>query len=83
MLLRQKRKQLYLIQRNKHREAAKMSEYTKKHGPNERIDQNSSKRAKQHGDKQSIRCRVENTGNRDAQRTHEYGNKIKKKSRKK
>ena len=31
---------------------------TKKHGPNERTDQNSRKRAKQDGDKQSIRCRV-------------------------
>ena len=32
----------------------------KKHGPNERTDQNSRKRAKQNGDKQSIRCRVQN-----------------------
>ena len=34
----------------------------KKHGPEERTDQNSRKRAKQNGGKQSIRCRVQNTG---------------------
>ena len=32
----------------------------KKHGPNERTDQNSRKRTKQNGDKKSIRCRVQN-----------------------
>ena len=37
-----------------------------KHGPNERIEQNSRKRAKRNGDKQSIRCRVQNTGYKDA-----------------
>ena len=34
------------------------NEETKKHGPNERKDQNSRKRAKQNCSKQSIRCRV-------------------------
>ena len=38
------------------------NEKTKKHGPNERTDPNSRKRAKQNGDKQPIRCRVQNTG---------------------
>ena len=42
---------------------------TKKHGPNERTDQNSKKRAKQNGDKQSMSCRVHNTGYNDAQGT--------------
>ena len=37
------------------------------HGPNEKTDQNSRKRTKQNGDKQSIRCRVQNTGYKDAQ----------------
>ena len=31
---------------------------TQKHGPNERIDQNSRKRVKQNGDKLSVRCRL-------------------------
>ena len=44
-------------------------EETKKYGPNKRIDQNSRKRTKQGGDKQSIRCRVQNTGYEDAQGT--------------
>ena len=34
----------------------------KKHGPNERTHQNFRKRTKQNGGKQSIRCRVQNTG---------------------
>ena len=38
--------QLYLIHRNKHREAANMRRQ-KKHGPNERTEQNSRKRTKQ------------------------------------
>ena len=42
---------------------------TKKHGLNERTDQNSRKRTKQNGDKQSIRGRVQNTGYKDAQGT--------------
>ena len=41
---------------------------TKKHGPNERTDQNSRKITKQPGDRQPIRCRVQNTGNQDAHR---------------
>ena len=43
------------------------NEETKKHGPNERTNQNSRKRTKQNEDKQSIRCRVQNTGYKDAQ----------------
>ena len=39
---------------------------TKKYCPNERTDQNSKKRTKQWRDSQSIRCRVQNTGNQDA-----------------
>ena len=38
------------------------NEETKKYDPNERTDQNCRKRAKQNGDKQSIRCRVQTTG---------------------
>ena len=34
---------------------------TKKHGLNERTEQNSRKRTKQNGDKQPIRCTVQNT----------------------
>ena len=41
-----------------------------KYGPNERMEQNSRKRAKLNGDKQSIRCIVQNTGYKDAQGTH-------------
>ena len=37
--------------------------------PNERTDQNSRKRAKQNGDKQSITFRVQNTGYKVAQGT--------------
>ena len=44
----------------KHREAAKNKEINK-HGPNERTDQRPRKRTKQNRDKQSIRCRVQNT----------------------
>ena len=40
-----------------------------KHGPTERTDQNSRKKTKQNGDKPSIRCRVQNTGYKDAQGT--------------
>ena len=59
-------KQLYLIHRNKHRGGCQ-NEETRKHGPNERIDQNFRKRTKQKGDKQFIRCRVQNIGYKDAQ----------------
>ena len=41
----------------------------KKHGPSERTDQNSRKRTKQNRDKQCIRCRVQNTGYKDAEGT--------------
>ena len=44
-------------------------EETKKYGPDERTEQNPRKRTKQNGDSQPIRCRVHNTGYRDAQRT--------------
>ena len=36
--------------------------------PNERTNQNSRKRTKQRGDRQPIRCRVQNTSNQDAHR---------------
>ena len=42
----------------------------KKRDPNERTEKNSRKRAKENGDKQSIRCRVQNTGYEDAPGTH-------------
>ena len=58
-------KKLYLIHRNKHREAAKTE--TKKHGPNGRTDQNSRKRVKENGDKQSVRCRIQATGHNDTE----------------
>ena len=45
------------------------NEQTNKHGPNERTGQNSRKRAKQNANKQFIRCRVQNTGYKDAQVT--------------
>ena len=45
------------------------NEETKKHGPNERTDQKSRKRAKGNGDKQFIRYRVQNTGYKDGQGT--------------
>ena len=35
----------------------------------EQTDQHSRKRTKQNGDKQSIRCRVQNTGYKDSQGT--------------
>ena len=34
----------------------------KKHVPNERTEQNPRKRTKQNGDKQSTKCRFQNTG---------------------
>ena len=40
------------------------------YGPNERTSQNSRKRIKQNGDKQSIRCSIQNTGYQDSQGTH-------------
>ena len=41
----------------------------KKHGPNERPEQNSRKITKHNEDKQATRCRVQNTGYKDAQGT--------------
>ena len=41
-----------------------------KHGPNERTDENSTKRAKQNGDKQSIKCKVQDTCYKDGQGTY-------------
>ena len=46
--------------------------------PNERTDQNSRKRSKQNGGKQSIRCRVQNTDCKDGQGTSEDFNNIEK-----
>ena len=73
--------QLYLIHRNKHRKAAKMRK-TEKHGPNERTEQNSRERAKQNGDKQSTRCRVQNTSYKDLKELSEDLNRIKKSNQK-
>ena len=53
-------------------------EETKEHGPNERTDQKSRKVTKQNGDKQSIRCRAQNTGYKDAEELSEDLNSIKK-----
>ena len=50
---------------------------TKKYAPNERTDQNSRKRAKQRGDSQTIRCRVQNRDNQDAHRNDSVCHKIK------
>ena len=47
-------KQLYLIQRNKHREAAKIRR--QRNITQMKRDQNSSKRTEQNGNKQFIRC---------------------------
>ena len=41
-------------------------EETKKHGQSERTEQNPKKRTKQNGDGQPIRCRVQDTGDKDA-----------------
>ena len=46
------------------------------YGPNERTDQNSSKRAKQQGDSQPIRCRVQNMVIRMLTEMVKYGHKI-------
>ena len=53
----------------KQTQGGRQNRETEKHGPNERTDQNSTKRTKQNGDKQSIRCRGQNTGYKDAQGT--------------
>ena len=61
-------KQLYLIHRNKHREAAKMRGQRNMAQMKEHIK--TPEKAKQNGDKQSIRCRVQNTGYKNAQETY-------------
>ena len=43
------------------------NEGAKKHVPDERTEQNSRKRNRQNGDKQSGKCRVQNTSYKDAQ----------------
>ena len=53
----------------KRTEGGCQNEETKKHGPHERTKQNSRRRTKQNVDKQSTRCRVQNTGYKDAQGT--------------
>ena len=45
---------------------------TKKYGPNERTEQNSGKTPKQNGDKQPIRCRVQNSGYKVLRELSEY-----------
>ena len=52
-------------------------EETKKYGPNERIDQNSRKRTKRNENKESFRCRIQNTSYEDAQELREDLNSIK------
>ena len=44
-------------------------EEAKKYGPNERTEQNPRKRTKQNRDSQPTTCRVQNTGDEDAQIT--------------
>ena len=60
-------KQLYLIHRNKHRVAAKMRRERNMAQMKELIK--IPGKAKQNRDKQSIRCRIQNTGYKDAQGT--------------
>ena len=45
------------------------NDMTKKHGLIERTGQNSRKITKQNGDKQPVRCRVQNIGYKDAHGT--------------
>ena len=65
MLLRQGVKAA-LLNTQKKAQGGCQSEETKKYGPNERTEQNSRKRTEQNGDKQAMRCRVQNTGDKDA-----------------
>ena len=60
-------KQLYLIHRNKHREAAKTKRQRNIAQMREQIKTPEKELKKR--DKQSIRCRVQNTGYKDSQRT--------------
>ena len=50
---------LYSSPTQKQTEGGCQNEDSIKHGPNERTEQNSRKRTKQNGNKQSIRCRVQ------------------------
>ena len=43
---------------------------TKKYGPNDKTEQTPRKTTKRNRDSQLIRCRVQNTGDEDAQRAH-------------
>ena len=56
------------MHRNKHREAAKMRRQRNMAQRKEQI-KTPEKRATQNGDKPPIRCRVQNTSYKDAQRT--------------
>ena len=60
-------KQLYLIHGNKHREGAKTGRQRNMAQMKEQIK--TLEKTKQNGDKQSIGCRVQNTGYKDAQGT--------------
>ena len=59
-----------MVAENTQSEQQKEKEFwTKKYGPNERIDQSSRKNTtKQQRDSQPIRCIVQNSGNQDAHR---------------
>ena len=61
MLLRQGVKAA-LPNRQKQAQGACQNEETKKYDPNERTEQNFRKRTKLSGDKQPIRCTVQNSG---------------------
>ena len=69
MLLRQGVKAA-LPNTQKQKQGGCQNEETKKYGPNDGTEQNSRKKTKQNGDKQPIRCRVQNTGYEDAPGTH-------------
>ena len=49
---------------------------TKKHGPSERTNQNHRKRAKQNGDSQPIRCKVQTLEIRMLRELTEYGKSV-------
>ena len=70
-------KQLYLIYRNKHREAAKTRRQRNMAQMKKQI-KTPEKELKRNGDKQSIKCRVQNTIYKDAQELCEDLNSIKK-----
>ena len=56
-------KQLYLIQRNKHREDAKTRR--PRNMSQRKENKTPEKRTKQNGDQQATRCRVQNTGSKE------------------